>query len=233
MTVLSICQDALNEIGEFEVPSTLVGSSNATAKQVLALAQREGQLLSKRHDWQVLQDEYTFTTTSGTATYSLPTAYRHFVSGTWWDRANYWELFGPATAREWQTLKSGIVTDGVRRWFRLKGNEIVLHPTPTVTGDTIVFEYISKNWCESSGGTGQSAWAADTDVGVLDEELMTMGVKWRFLKEKGLPYEEDFNEYETEVENAIARDKTARTVSFDRTPDMVVGVNIPESGYGS
>jgi hypothetical protein len=48
-----------------------------------------------------------------------------------------------------------------------------------------VFEYQSTYFCQSSAGADQSAWAADTDVGVLDENLMELGVIWRFKKKNG------------------------------------------------
>jgi len=78
-------------------------------------------------------------------------------------------------------------------------------PVPTA-GHTIAFEWVTKNWCESSVGTGQSAWAADNDVGRLDEGLMTAGLIWRWKESQGLEYAEDFRKYEILVNDAIARD---------------------------
>jgi hypothetical protein len=59
MTLLTMTQQALREVGEFEVPATIVGNNNPTAVQMLALAQREGRELSRRHQWQRLLVEKT------------------------------------------------------------------------------------------------------------------------------------------------------------------------------
>ena len=235
MTLLSMCQGALREIGEMEVPTSIVGNTNLTAVQILNLAQREGRELSRRYDWQALVKEKTFTTTAAAAqTGSIPSDMRHIVSATWWDRANYWRILGPASEAQWQALNSGIVTAGVRRWFRIRGDSFLLWPTPTNTTDTIAFEYVSNQWCETSLGTGQSAWAADTDVGVIDEELMQMGLVWRFLKAKGLMYADEIGSYEREVEKAIARDGGMVTLNMTGAAGYTeLGTNLPDTGFGS
>lgn len=233
MTLLTICQDAIEEIGEYEKPSTIVGNQNATARRLLALANREGQALSKRASWQCLLKEHTITTTASDDTEALPSDYRSFVNLTWWDQTNFWKLFGPATPVQWQELKSGIITEGVRRWIRLQGDQINIHPVPPSSGETLSVWYISDQWCQSSGGAGQVKWLADTDVAKVDENLFTLGVKWRFLNRNGLPYEEEFNEYEREVDKAVARDTGAPSVRLDESARIRDGfVNIQEGSFG-
>lgn len=53
MTLLTICQDAANEIG-VPSPSTVVGSTDTTNIQLLAAANREGKNLVAGYDWQTL-----------------------------------------------------------------------------------------------------------------------------------------------------------------------------------
>ena len=71
MSLLTMIQQALKEIGEFEVPATIISNTNPTATQFLALAQREGRELSRRHHWQALVTEKTQTLTNGTEGYDL------------------------------------------------------------------------------------------------------------------------------------------------------------------
>ncbi len=234
MSLLSICQGALSEIGEFEIPPFIVGNPNQTAVQILHLAQREGRELSRRHGWQALVKERTFVTTaSELQAGALPADFRHIVSATWWDRTHAWPLFGPASAPQWQELKSGSVGQGVRRWFRMRGDALLLYPTPVTGGDSIVFEYVSDHWCRSAAGAGQPSWAADTDAGVLNEDLMQMGLVWRFLKAKGLGYAEEFKAYERSVETALARDGGAPIVDLSGASPSRALANLPETGFGS
>jgi hypothetical protein len=67
----------------------------------------------------------------------------------------------------------------VENW-RQRGDDVLIAPTATA-GDTYAFEYVSLNWCQSAAAAEQAAWAADTDTGILSEELMTDGIVWRYL----------------------------------------------------
>lgn len=79
----------------------------------------------------------------------------------------------------------------------------------------MAFQYMSDAFCETAGGTGQKTWQNDTDVGLLDEPLMILGIRWRWLKTKGLEYAEDFNTYERRVTDAMARDGGSPKLSLE------------------
>lgn len=235
MSLLTIVQNALEEVGKFETASTVINNSNASVQRFRQLSQREGYLLARRGRWQELLKTHTFTTTASTDSYSMPADFDRFVDMTWWDRVNYWRVFGPATPNQWQTLKSAIVSEGVRRWFRLQGDSIYIHPTPTVTGDTIAFEYLSSYWVDTDAdGVGESAtWTADSDTSLLDEELITMGVVWRALRINGLPYAEEFNAYEREVEKALVREGAPAVNLAHGAPLNFDAINVQEGNFPS
>lgn len=214
MTLLSICQAVADESG-FERPTNIIGSNNPISRQLLALCNREGKYLaSKSHPlggWTVLQIEHLFDTADGVAEYAFPSDFSCFINDTQWSRSEHIWLYGPVSPQEWQTMKSGVLGTGVfSKRFRVKrassGNtdKFVVDPTPTDVA-TFVFEYISKNWVNSAGTT-YASWQADTDTSLLDEELIKMGLMWRFKKEKGLDWQADYSEYELQVNKAVARD---------------------------
>lgn len=233
MTLLSAVQDALYELGGVDVPDDIVNSTNETARRMLRLAKREGEVLSRAHNWTRLQTEYTFQTSAATANYALPAAFGRYLNGTWWDATNSWRLIGPVTPDEWQSLQNNLVTVGLDRYWRQKGGEMYLFPTPTATGDDITYEYQSKYWCESSGGAAQATWAADTDVFRLDERLLIMGLKWRWQAVNGLDYSEEYNEYKAELDQAIARDGGGRDLNMGSGGGGADWPsNLPETGFG-
>ena len=241
MTLLSICQQVAREVG-VDVPTEVVGSVGENAVRLLAVAQTEGQALARgsrdfgRHDWSVLQKEHTITTVASQAEYALPSDWSRGIDNTAWDRSNYWEMRGSLRPQEWQFRKSAIIATGVnRKTFRVKQSAsslvkaIFVDPTPTAV-ETLVIEYISTSWCQSSGGAGQSLWAADTDTGVLDEYLMQLGIMWRFLERVGLPYLEARDQYDNQVGLAIAADTPLTRIQLGRT--NVVGFpNIQDATF--
>jgi hypothetical protein len=203
VTLLSIVQNASDRLG-LTRPSSVIASTDQQVLTLLGLAQEEGKDLLKRHTWQALQTEHTFATANGTASYALPSGFDAFIKETVFNRTRRRRMYGDLTPEQWQETQSSLVTM-VNPAFRIRANLFYISPTPTSI-ETVAYEYLSKNWCQSDALVGQSAWAADTDTGILDEELMTLGLKWRWKKSKGLDYAEDFTSYEIRVAKAILDD---------------------------
>ena len=240
MSLLTICQ-AVADLVPVTKPSAIVGSTNDTARLLLACANQAGQALYRRHNWVILTTEHPFNTAASTETYDLPSDFGRLVNETVWDRANYESMRGPLNPQEWQAFKSSILGNTPSTWKKwrirnISGTEkFAVYPTPDAV-EQLVFEYVSDNWCKSSGGTGQAAWAADTDLPVLDDHLMELGILWRFLKRLGMAYDDELAEYNAEVDRAVARDGGSRVLSLTGgglNPHLLDYTNIPETGYGS
>ena len=236
MSLLTICTNALSEIGGFDIPATFYGNGVLTAKQCVALANREGKTLEKELRWSELVTEGTITTASGTANYAKPSDFRAFANMSQWDRTNMWRLTGPVPSIVWQWLKSGItVASGMNKWFMVRGATIYLYPTPTSV-TTIAYDYYSTGWVtKQADSTNVTEWSADLDTARLDEDLITMGLKWRFLQAKGMPYQPEYAEYET-VKSALQDDNGGRGVinlNISMRPMRPINDgNLPETGYG-
>lgn len=240
MTLLTVAQQICRETG-VDVPSIVVGSTNDSSVRVLAALQSAGESLAsgkitlpngytKQHDWTALIKEQTFSTTSGTADYALSGSgsiitdgdFGRFVAGTRWDRANQNEikLFTPA---QWQESKSGITTRSTTlKRARKRGRFLSIDPTPSST-ETLVFEYVSKYWCESASGTGQSLFQADADTVIVDERLLKLDAKWRFLNYLGSPYAEELAEALAAITLEAGSDITPDTTSFIRSKRTIYG----------
>lgn len=234
MTLLTICRSALREIGGFDVPSTFYGNSNLTATQCVALANRAGRTLEKELRWAELITEHTFTTVSGTATYAMPSDFRAFANMSQWDRLNQWRLTGPTPSIVWQWLKSGITVAATNnRWFAVRGAYFTLYPTPSTTGDTIAFDYYSKNWITKQvDSSNVDEWSADNDTARIDEDLIAMDLKWRFLQAKGMPYEPEYKELES-IKEALKEDNGGRgIISLNRGSAPSFPGNLPDTGFG-
>jgi hypothetical protein len=206
MSLLTLIQDAADRLGIVR-PGTVIGSADQQVRQLLGLAQQEGKELARRHPWQAITFEDTFTATATeTQTGVLNSDFDRFVNGTFFNRTQNRRVEGPMNVQAWQNYKASVTTV-LFDAFRLRGSSLLLAPTPSA-GDSYAFEYVSKFWCTTAAGTTATlaAWTADDNVTVLDEELMVLGVVWRFLKAKGLDYSEPFRTYELQVAAAMARD---------------------------
>ena len=230
MTLLSMVQAASRRIGQAP-PTVVIAATDETTLRLLEIAQDEGRELARFSDWRALRTEKTFTTVA-TETQSgspIPTDLDAFIEDTFWNRSARRRLIGPVSPQKWQQWKAQStfpVTDA----FTLRGALWLMQPVPAA-GQTIAYEYRSKNWCQSSGGTGQSAWAVDTDTGILDERLMTLGIVWRYKQARGLDWQTDYDKYMFQLQTALDKDKPRKTISFTGDGGECYGVNVPDGSW--
>ncbi len=231
MTLLTIVQNSCDTIG-LTRPSVVFASADQNVRTLLALAQTEGRELLDRYSWPATQIEKTHTSLAaelqGVMT-TLAPGFSYITSGTFWDRTLTQPVTGPLTPIEWQALKARTAT-GPYPSYRIFGGELYAYPAPSA-GNTWVFEYQSTYFCQSSAGADQSAWAADTDVGVLDENLMELGLIWRFKKKNGLDYSEDFRSYEQKLANETSRAGGRRTLDMVSGSSAMRGIYVPEGSW--
>jgi hypothetical protein len=233
MTLLTICQDAANEIG-VPSPNAVIGSTDTTAIQLLAAANREGKNLVTGYDWEVLVKEENHTAIANESQGKLSaiaTDFERFSNNTMWNRTSDRKFYGPLNNTEWQTLK-GSVQSGITNYFRIRGGKLLMNPVPTV-GDAIYFEYISEWWVDTTGNGDANAnrYAADANTTILDENLITLGVIWRFLKQKGLPYDNQLQEYQIKLFEKQAKDGAKPIIRMSGSSRLFLPVNEPEGNF--
>lgn len=191
MSLLSICQDILNETKSSSIPAAIIGNNDDVAKQILQAVKNSIIELSRGYQWQELQKEYTFASVISQANYSLPSDFDRLVNDTFWNQDQHRALIGATTAEIWRILKdSATLGVGDEEFYRIRNNEIVIHQTPTVA-ENYVFEYITKNIVKSSTNTPQTSFLADTDIPVIDEYIVKLDTTWRWLKNNGRAYAEE------------------------------------------
>lgn len=189
----------------------------------------------------------SFTTGSGTGQsfytgqeyYPLPTDIDHQMTQTYWDRTFRWQLLGPLSPQERQVLLSGISPTGPRRRFWIINNQLVINPVPSDNTGVEVFEYYTNAWAQTGLTTSASTasrFANDTDYFLLDDNVMELGLKWRFRKAKGLSFDAEQDDYDNAVEVAISADGGSRNLPLNASAGgirLLNEQNVPDTGYGS
>ena len=206
MTLLTICQDAADIIG-ITAPDAVTSSTDTSVIQLRAAANQEGRSLVQRHTWQLLTKEGSHTTlaaeSQGTMV-SIAADFGRFSNDTMWNRTTDRTYYGPLTGSEWQRLLA-VVSGGI------------------------------TNWVDESGGTVADAdkFTGDGQTSVLPEELITLGVIWRFLKIKGLSYEQQFLEYQSRLQEYTQSEGARPILRMSGQSRAILALNVPDSGFGS
>lgn len=174
--------------------------------------------------------------------YALPSDFAYLIAQTEWDRNFRWQLLGPIDAQEWQVIKSGISPVGPRMRMRIMQGRFYINPvgsSSSVYTDTIAYEYVSNQWVAATGAPtvgAKTAYALDTDVSILPEDLIVLSLKWRYLRAKGLDYEEEFDQYEEKLDRTIGRSASNRSLPLNARASgirLLNSQNVPDTGFGS
>ena len=205
LTVLQIIQAASTRIGILK-PAAAVSAADLQTLQMVALSEEEGQEQADRYTWEVLQIETIFTTVavqSQGVIQTLAPGFNYIVNDTIWNRTLRRPIYGPKSEQDWQQSVA-MQINGPFNAFRIQNDNLNFYPLP-VAGQTCSFEYMSKNWIQTSIGGTSAFWTNDADMPLIDDQLMILGTIWRWKQAKGLDYSEDFAKYEKRILDAMGR----------------------------
>lgn len=231
MTLLSIIQDVSAEVG-VPVPSSIATNRDQTVVQMMRLVNSCGTELMKRHAFQALVSEATFSTVAVEdqgAIQTLAPGVDRIINGTLFNRSRNWEIMGPLLPDEWQSGKS-MGVERIREACRIRGGHFLLMPVPPA-GETIAFEYVSGLWALSATGTAKEKFSADSDTARIPERLITLNAVWRWLQIKGLDYGEAFRLFQQELTDAVGHDSPRRTMCLDGFRGRRGGITAPEGSW--
>lgn len=234
MSMLSLIKRFAEEVN-IDAPAQVLGSTDPQIKQIKALLQKEGNDLAGRGDWQVLINEATLTTlaveSQGAIKAIASNGFRYIKNGTIWDRDLRLPVY-VIDGTDWQQVKAIAVT-GPRYQARIRGGLLISNPVPAA-GHIWAFEYVSYNWITNSAGANPAQYFAnDSDEMLLPELILEAGLQWRWKKQKGFEYAEDFRTYELLVKDALSREGMRRTIDMGMTSHTPTPkVYVPEGNWG-
>lgn len=236
MSVLSIIQTAADRLSQTR-PAVVVTSTDLGVRQFLALLTEAAIALYKRPDqgWQAMQSEWTFVTVAAPVQTStpIPPDFYRFVPNSFYNRTTMRPIFGPFTPQQWQLLQARPALARIYLGYRERQGQFLIGPTPPA-GQTIAYEYLSSYYALSSAGQPKAGFTSDDDTTYLDEELLTLELKWRWERAKGLDYGEDLATAERAIAIAMAADGGATMLDIggpSPVPDDI-RLNVPEGGFG-
>lgn len=240
MTLLTLVNDALGEIALPPVAS-VTSTSNPRSPPLFSVAKAALDAVCDAYDWPYLYntEPYTFNTVVAQQEYDLPDDFERIITDTVYDTTEDYKLYGGVTPAKymWVNINNGL-GDGKR--FMVAGygtnRKAVLTPAPdTVT--TIAYFYKSNYKAVSGAGAAKATFDADDDLPRVPERLVRMEFKWRYLKQRGHDYGEEFREAKELAEKLFAETQNSPTVTLagGRRPNMwpLTDGYVPDRGYGA
>lgn len=208
MAILAAMQSAsIKLLGQ--KPGTFFGSANVFELEITDLINEVATDIFKYQDWQALTKFATITGDGTQTDFPFPVDYNRMLKTARIDDANnwFWGYDHIIDLNDFQQLSQSGFTALPGIWA-LYGNMIRFTPAPTQTAN---YPYISNLWAIDAGTqAGKVAFTADTDIFVLPERLLTLGLVWRWRENKKLDASGDQEAFIKALDEDAASDKGGR-----------------------
>lgn len=195
MNVLELVQEFCGK-KTLPVPTSVIGNTDVGVVQIrylLAETLRE----AGKYKWQEQKIEKTWTSIAaedqGLITTVLGPDFDSIVPATMWDLTLKRPVFGPVGDASWANLQA-FTASGPIYQYKVFQNHLMIFPAPAA-GDSMYVIYQSNYPVTSSGGTPQASILADTDLFLIPEDVVTRSLDFRWKRQKGEPWENDYSEY--------------------------------------
>lgn len=187
---------------------------------------QEGKELADYHQWTALTKSHSFTSVAAQPQPgAIPSDFARFINNSMWDQTTARPVKGPISEQSFQMFQAFPVYTNVNPVFLVREGVIIFQPAANA-GDTIAYSYVANTWARSAALVPQTSFQADTDTAVIPEDLITLGLIWRFKKAKGFDYSEEYRTYQQQRQETISRDGGAPNLN------MTYGLN-RVSPYGA
>jgi hypothetical protein len=231
VSLSSICKSVLAETG-WTVLSTIASNSDGTAVQIKELAITELENLSQQYDWPQLEVAYSFDTVVGQLNYVMPDDFNKMVTDSVFNASQYYSIRGSIEIQEWQYRRNGMYASLDRQHYRLTFNGVnfVLElAAPPTQVETLLLEYQTTEYARAANGTSKPVYELDDDVSKVPENLIKLGLKWRFRMAKGMDYSAALSEYNNTLKQRFANVHNAASIPVGGR--RLLDTNPVTSGY--
>lgn len=235
MTVLQIVQEFSTRQG-LPKPLAVTAATDDTVQQILGMLNEGIADLADNYEWQQLQNEASFFHAGGAANQAIVfnTTYPDFkalIPETLWDSTGQLPVLGPLGPAQWAALLvRGI--QPAQYSYALAGGALKIYPTPSpLTSITFTMSYLSRHGVyDPVSSATTELYTTDTSYPKLPSGLILADLKWRWRKEKGLPYAEDQRTCEEMKVNLVGREDQGR-IQLDDQEYTGPGVIVPAGNW--
>jgi hypothetical protein len=167
--------------------------------------------------------------------------WKHYAPNTLWDITDRIQVAGPLSLKQWQVLTTMLISSS-RYQFTVFNNHFQIFPVPNPTNSiNFSFFYHSRYGAFDpalAGGAGARTnfFSSDTAYPLVPSDVILQDLKYRWMREKGLPYAEDMRSAEAMWLNMVANEPQAPLVldSPDYDPTGIgPGLLVPAGNWGT
>lgn len=185
MTAYDICAEVYGLSG-FGIPSAFFESGDPDDRLIFFLLRRVSRDIAK-YRWQQLVRTSYINITSDVNEYNLPNDFREMIPNSLMTMEDLRPINFPTDFGTWAQIDARVGITGVQHHMRFQADKIVTLPSDSESYE-IRFDYISNFVCQDATDENirKKTFTKDTDIWLLDDDLVIKALKVKWSLEKGL-----------------------------------------------
>jgi hypothetical protein len=168
--------------------------------------------------------------------YPLPTDWAAMIDDTHWNANSQLPALGPINPQSWQAMAVRNDSANMRFMWRIRNKAICIKSPPSEV-QTLVFEYLSKNWAvKASDGSSTDIMKENGDYHIYPWQLMVLYTRAKWFENEGFDSSGAQMDFLKALNYELGADKGATTLSLvpGRSFPYIDSIrNLPDTGYGS
>jgi len=212
-TVIQIVQEHCRRAG---LPTPADAFADRGNAQIVGLLEEGCEQLTGRGVWQEMTRTNTWSTTATQLQVDLG-ALKDSQGLEWirfdtlWDTTDRLPLL-TLSDTEWRAIQT-LQFAGPRYQINIRNNGLYSYPAPPA-GHVWVFDYATKYFALTNGSslTPSDTLTTNNDTIVFPRKVLLADLRWRWKKEQGLDYAEDYDKAERVIADAMARNVPKRVL---------------------
>ncbi len=212
MTVLTAMRDASVTLIKRR-PSVFFSSTEKFEMEMVTLLNQVAGDICRVHDWQALTKIHSFQGDGVVSSFPKPADYDRMLLGSEMsDDVSWFRGYEHCPdISTWIALTNNNFVTITPGWWILLGDRFQFNPAID-TETNAQFPYISNLYARSNGGVAKAAFTADDDAFILDEQLLTLALIWRWRENNHLDATGDQANFEKLLSERAARDGGSRMI---------------------
>lgn len=189
-------------------------NTNQTGRQALRCFNLAVRTLVGAYMWEELKTEETVTLVADQTAYTLSEDPKRIHMATVYDDARNWPTVFPVDERVWLEARHGTYTNPDRYLIWPAGNQINVHPAPGASPGVLKLIMNGTKAVRDASGVRKSQFDRDDDRTLLNEMMVMLEARWRFLQLRQMPWQEAYGEAQAHTKRQMNRNGGQMTILF-------------------
>jgi len=212
MTTLKNILDTVCDDAFVEIASSYATNTQDDYRRLVRYANKAVSDILTQHRWGALKRRATIDVVDGTTLYDLPSDFDYLINDTTSTRNGFRNVDLPASD---EIVALNDTTNIINYMGRILGNQIEVLNAPV---GELHYMYMSNQVVQKNDESYAKSFNADTDEWLLDDELLTRGILWRWQKTTDdADWQADLQDFTNYLEHMKFQDTGARTINADES----------------